>query len=106
MQVDISLSNVKIYNISRVDVVKGQKFKLITDSPDKIEWFSNGDAFLSFVEHDKSADVEATATGRVLVKLFKSDFSGVEKTLEINVLDSIQEPAADLGLSASDPELK
>jgi len=106
MQVDISLSNVKVYNVEKIDVKNGETFKIFTDSTDKIECFSNSDAALSFIEHDKSADVTASGIGKVIVKIFRADLSGIEKTLTINVVDKITDPATDLGLSAGNPELK
>lgn len=100
MQIDISFDFAKIFNIDKfVNVVKGQKFSLITDSALKISFFSNNDPVLAISNTDTSADIEATDVGQSTMLLMDSN-STILKTLIFVVVDSIQEPAANLNASS------
>lgn len=99
MQVDISLDNAKVYNFERADIVLGQKFSLTTDSGIPLRWFADQDAVLAMVVNESSVDIEATGLGESIILIMDTLLNQVKK-LTIKVVDAIQKPAADLGLSS------
>lgn len=105
MQVDVSFSNAKVYDINKFDVVLGQKFLLTTDSADRLRWFSDQDAVLSLSDDGITADVEATGLGESTILLMDGLFTKL-KELTIKVVSAISEPAKSLGLTADAPILK
>jgi hypothetical protein len=111
MQVDVLFEFGKWYNITKggmvdgfsakFDVVKGQKFKIVIDSHEKIVWGSVNDAVLSLTEFDAAVDIEALLTGQSVIFIMNAKFGTLEQ-FDINVVDVIDEPAKDLGLTAGE----
>lgn len=105
MQVDVSFEFAKVYNIDKFDVVTGQKFLLTTDGDGTQRWFADNDAVLNIIQKNNTAAVEATAIGLSTILIMDNSFD-VIKTLAINVVDAIVEPAIDLGTVADSPVKK
>lgn len=105
MQVDVLFDFARVYNINTFDVVKGQKFALLTDLKAHSRWFSDNDPVLSMIVKDNSAEVEATGIGQTSILILGMDLGKLAE-IKINVVESIARPATDLGLSASNPIIK
>ena len=105
MQVDILFDFAKVYNVNTIDVVKGQKFALVTDLKAPSRWFSDNDPVLSMIVKDNNAEVEATGIGKTSILILGMDLAKLTE-IKINVVESIPRPAADLGLTAGDVMLK
>jgi len=106
MQIDILLSNVKVYDINRFDVVLDEKFSLISDdTTTDYRWFSDNDEVLNIVLSSKSsADVTATKEGQSTILIMDSSLA-VIKTLTVSVKKSL-EVATSLNISAGTPVVK
>lgn len=102
MQVDVSFSFAKVYNIEKFDVVLGQKFSIITDYGSPKSWFADNDPVLSITVNGKDADIEATAKGTSIIKFFDAEDQLLKK-ISITVVDAILEPAASLGITSEAP---
>lgn len=105
MQVDVSFQFAKVYDVSSFDVVAGQGFTLTTDAVEGIRWFSDQDPLLDILTKTKSAEVTAKQVGRAEILIMDNGLN-ILKKLNINIVDAIVEPAADLGLSADAPVAK
>lgn len=105
MQADISFEFAKAYNVEKVDVVKDQKFTINTDFTAPSKWFSDNDPVLSLVVDGNSAEGEARELGTSTILIMGENF-GIEKTLTINVVQSIEPMATELSVSAGKVELK
>lgn len=105
MQVDISFDFAKVYNIEKADVVKGQKFSLITDAAPGSKWFADQDEVLSLKVTGSTGEVTAGELGTSTI-LIMDELFAIQKTIVIKVVESIQPMATSLGLSASDAEPK
>lgn len=105
MQIDIILSNARIYDINKVDIVIAEKFSLIPDDTTKdIRLFADNDPVLDIVQNKTSIDVVASDIGMSTILLMNPSMQ-VEKTLYINVVASLT-PATNLNISAEPPVLK
>lgn len=105
MQVDVLFDFGRAYNVNTFDVVKGQKFALVTDLKASARWFSDNDPVLSMTVKDNSAEVEATGIGKTSILILGMDLAPLVE-IKINVVESITRPAIDLGLAASSPVVK
>lgn len=105
MKVDISFDFAKVYDIERADVVKGQKFVLLTDWADNARWFADNDAVLSLNVTGANAALEATAIGTSIILIMGPELDLIKK-LTIQVVDEILEPAKELGATAEAPVSK
>lgn len=105
MQVDILFDFARVYNINTFDVVKGQKFALVTDLKAPSRWFSDNDPVLSMIVKDNSAEAEATELGQTSILILGLDLSKLVE-IKINVVEKIARPVTDLGLTADSPILK
>jgi hypothetical protein len=105
MKVDISLSNARVYDISRADIIKGQKFSLLTDAPDGSTWYADNDPVLSLKVNGSSATVSADAVGTSSILIMDSNRS-ILKELIISVVDAVVPLATQLGLTADAPVQK
>ena len=101
MTVDIAFDFAKVYNIERVDIVKGQNFKLFTDFENG-RFFSDNDEVLSIKPVGTTVHGEALAVGASTILIMDSQLN-IQKNLTINVLDAIVDPAASLGIEAGNP---
>jgi hypothetical protein len=99
MQVDVSFQFAKVFDITKFEVVLGQKFTLFTDSSTAIDWFADKDSVLALTEGDTWTDVEATALGTSIILIMDSGLNAVKK-LTIEVVAAIVEPAKSLNVSA------
>lgn len=102
MKVDVAFSFAKVYDVSRIDVVKGQKFSLVTDFTGVSKWFSDNDPVLDLKVTDNNADVEATAAGTSTVLIMDQN-KAVLKELTIAVVEALAPLATSLGLTADAP---
>ena len=102
MQVDISFEFAKAYNVTKVDIVKGQKFSILTDTEEPTRWFADNDKVLSIDTVGNNSDCVADNLGTSVILIMNPDMQ-IIKELTIKVVDSIVEPAKDLGLSADKP---
>jgi hypothetical protein len=102
MHVDIAFEFAKVYNVEKVDVVKGQHFSLLTSFDPSVKWFSDNDPVLSLKVEGANAEASADNIGTSVIVLVDSEFA-VLKKLTINVVDSIQAMASTLGVSSGDP---
>lgn len=102
MQIDILLSNVKVYDINRVDIIPNQDFTLLTDdtSTDN-RWFSDNDEVLSIEMDNSNANVVATKEGTSTILIMNNSFE-ILKTLTIVVKQTL-ELATSLNISADSP---
>jgi membrane carboxypeptidase/penicillin-binding protein PbpC len=104
MQVDVVFQFAKVYDITRIDVVKGQKFSLETDSVKPLSWFANNDKVLSLDKEGINAEVTASGVGTSTILLM--DGEQAIKKLTISVIEEILPEATSLGLSADEPVSK
>lgn len=104
MQIDIALTNAKIYNIEKADIVKGEEFTLYSDF-DNGRWFSDNDEVISLKVSGKDAEAKANENGTTTILIMDSAFA-IQKTITINVVDEISPMAASLGASAGPPQPK
>lgn len=105
MQVDFIFENARVYNVEKVDVVKGQAFSIYTDQTGATKWFSDNDPVLALTVKGNSADVKANETGSSEI-LIMDENKAVLKTLSIKVVDQIEMPATDLNTEAGEPVIK
>jgi hypothetical protein len=100
-------SNVS-YNIVKLDVKLAEKFEIeIVDQPTPTEWYAKADEVLLIKQNDDGslAQIEATAVGLSKIKIY-NDSDAVIMILEIDVLEKIESPAADLNPTPGQPEPK
>lgn len=102
MKIDVIFDFAKVYDISSLEVVKGQKFSLVSDLTAPARWFSDEDPVLSMKVIGNGAEAEATEIGKTTILILGLDF-GVIGTVEINVVESIPKPATTLGLTPGEP---
>ncbi len=99
MQVNAIFGNVKIYDITKLDVVKGEKFKLTSDAPDGVRLFSSNDPALGISSN--GTDVSADSIGSSELVYVDSNWNRL-KVLTITVVESTEQ-AANLNVSAGEP---
>lgn len=103
MIIDVAFKNAKVFNVQdRIDVVKGEAFTLFTDAPENTRWFTDNDPVLSVKAQGQNAGFSADAIGPSTIFLI-GDADALLKKLQINVVASIEEPAANLNTSAGTP---
>jgi hypothetical protein len=105
MQVDASFQYAKVYDINKMDVVKGQKFDLNTDYNGTSKWFSDNDPVLELKVTGNDAEATAMGIGTSTVLIMDQNKT-VIKELTISVVDSIAPMATSLGLTADTPVKK
>lgn len=100
---DVAFKNAKVFNVQdRIDVVKGEPFSLLTDLPANTRWFSDNDPVLSVNAIGPEATLTADTIGSSTLLLL-DDADALLKKLKINVVASVEEPAANLNTSAGKP---
>lgn len=104
MQVDISFEFAKVYNIEKVDIVKGQKFNLFTDT-EGVRWFSENDPVLSFKVIGKDVEGQAEEIGVSTILIMDAAYA-ILKTLLITVVDAIIPMATSLGATVDETVIK
>jgi len=105
MQVDVVFDFARVYTVdNKIDVVKGQKFSLLTDLIGDSKWFSDNDHVLAIVVTGNNADVEATDIGTSTILIMGLNF-GIHKELTITVVETVDR-AINIGAEAGPPELK
>lgn len=105
MQVDASFQFAKVYDITKIDVVRGQEFTLNTDYSGASKWFSDNDPVLELKVTGNDAKATAIDIGTSTVLIMDLNKT-VIKELTISVVDSILPVATSLGLKADMPVLK
>lgn len=105
MNIDLALSNAKIYGVKKFDIVKGQKFDVYTDNPGPLQFFANNDPALSLQADNTSFSATADNVGAVVILIMDSNFTQLDK-IDINVVDAIIPPAKTLGVTADEPIAK
>lgn len=103
MQIDVSFDFAKVYNIEKVDVVKGQSFSFQADADG--EWFSNNDEVLSLKVIGRDAQATADTIGTTTILILDEAFT-ILKTLTVNVVSEIVQRAVTLGATSGTPVLK
>jgi hypothetical protein len=101
MQVDITFEFAKVYNVEKIDVVKGQKLTINTDFSEPSKWFSDSDPVLSLLVDGASAEAEAKDLGISTILIMNSGFE-IQKTLTIKVVSSIEPMATALDVTAGE----
>jgi hypothetical protein len=111
MLVDIVLKNAKVFNVEHMQIVKGEKFSLLTDATSPIRWFSDNDPVLSIDVLGANADLSADQLGNSTIFIFDSAIPApgqaptLLKNLYIEVV-SATDQAAILNTSAGNPVSK
>lgn len=111
MLVDLILKNAKVFNVEHVQVVKGEKFSLLTDATSPIRWFSDNDPVLSINVSESNADLSADDLGNSTIFIFDSADPApgqpptLLKNLYIEVVSATNQ-AAKLNTSAGNPVSK
>jgi len=106
MKVDVYFDCAAVFDVNEFQVVKGEAFTLISDTPGT--WFSDNDPILAItqVAGDMNATITASEVGKsTLLSMPAGSFSN-QKVLIITVVDSIIQPAVTLGVTAENPEPK
>lgn len=98
MKVDLILSNAKVYDVNRIELVKGESFQLEADTPGK--YFSDNDPVLELtVKSDKVVHGIAADNGTSIIWIVDGN-KQVIKELTISVVAYIEPQATALNLSA------
>lgn len=111
MLVDLILKNAKVFNVEHMQIVKGEKFSLLTDATNPIRWFSDNDPVLSMTVLGQNADLSADDLGNSTLLLLDAAppppgaLPTLLKTLFIEVV-SATDQAAKLNTSAGNPVSK
>lgn len=100
MQVDVTFSNAKVYDINRIDVKLGEKFFLTTNGDGSEDLFSDNDPVLDITTNGTQVSLTASKVGMSRLKWINTAGTGVIKDVVITVMDNILPPASDLGLTA------
>ena len=101
-----TFANAKVYIVNKLDVKLGEKFGVeLIDAPTPTDWFSKADEVLAIKQEGDNALIEATAVGSTKIRIYDSAEHKVLE-LSIEVFESIEPPAVDLGLKAGEPEPK
>jgi hypothetical protein len=105
MQFNIKFDFAEVFNVNKVNVALGQKFKVtVVGSAASGDWYSNNDPVLFIdVDDDRfSAKIESREVGTSRIQI-QQQVGSASATLEINVYDNVP---VNLGLTAGEPELK
>jgi hypothetical protein len=103
MTFDVILNNATAYNVSKMDIKRGEVFTVRLSGIENPEWYSNNDPVLDIREavDGNSAIVTAKAIGDSVIQI-QNDGRVIGK-LYLSIFDTI---ANSLGITASEPELK
>jgi len=103
MTFDVILNNATAYNVSKMDIKRGEVFTVRLSGVESPEWYSNNDPVLDIREavDGSSAIVTAKAIGDSVIQI-QNDGRVIGK-LYLSIFDTI---ANSLGITASEPELK
>lgn len=105
MKLDALFSNAMVFDIqSRIDVLQGQVFTLIMDTPEGIDVYANNDKVLSYEHTATDVVVTASELGESKIR-FMTD-TAITKELLIRVVSEFVRPATDLGITPGVPEPK
>lgn len=110
-QVDITLSNARIYDVKSIEIAKGEKFTLDAIVPsghpiDTIyEVFSNNDGVLNLDVRKNTIKAEAVSEGGSAILLMDSNRQ-IMKTIVVTVMSSITELASTLEFTPEPPVFK
>lgn len=105
MQIDILLSNARVYDIVKADILINEKFSLLSnDSVTETKWFSDNDEVLSMIVNKNNANIVATKEGQSTILIMNNSFE-ILKTLTIVVKQTL-ESAVSLNISADSPVSK
>lgn len=97
MKINVVFDFAKVYDVSRIDVVKGQKFSLEADQDGKI--FSDNDPVLDLKQSGLITDIVAAEVGTSILWMVGAD-KQILKELTISVVDKLDPLATKLNLSA------
>lgn len=106
MQVDLTLSNARVYNIDTIDIKVGEHFFLTTNGDGTEDLFSDNDQVLDIVTSGKGASLTAAEVGTSKLRWMNVAGNAVIKQVTINVMSEILPPASDLNLTSDTPILK
>lgn len=105
--VDAKFSNVEAFSITKLNVVKGEKFRL-TLHPDKegeTKWLFYNDPVLDSKVEGNVAEITAVGVGESEIWIFDTAKVKIME-LFINVYDVLPDPATSLGVKVGNPEPK
>lgn len=103
---NVSLSNVKFYNVTKLDVVKGQHLRIeLFEVTEPNEWTSTNDPVLDIHQEGNVAEVDATALGTSKIYIVNNNFGKIIE-LSIRVVEEINADAVALGVKVEPPVLK
>jgi hypothetical protein len=105
MQFNIKFDFAEVFNVNKIRVALGQKFKVsVVGSAAPGDWYSNNDPVLFIaVEEDRfAANIESRDIGTSRIQI-QQQAGTASATLEIEVYDNVP---VGLGLQAGQPELK
>lgn len=100
-RVDLSLFNVRIYDVTDADIILGQDFSMRVQSQEKLEWFTNNDEVLNLKVTENTAEIKANSVGNCTILLMNSSRQ-IVRSLSIVVVNVIQ-PEADRLEMMADP---
>lgn len=105
MQVNATFDFARIFDISKMEIVKGQAFSLDTAEPGQLKWFSDNDPVLSLEVKGGNAEGKALQVGTSEIIIMSVDYIS-KKKLFISVVDSVSAPAVKLDAQAGAAEPK
>jgi hypothetical protein len=101
MVIDITLSNAKVYDISKVDILLGETFTLNTNGDGSEDITSDHDNVLEITELGPNCKCVAKTVGISTIRWMNQADQVIDK-----VLITVFTPANDLGLTADAPVSK
>jgi hypothetical protein len=104
MKVDVYFEFAAVFDISELQVAKGQKFTLVSDTIGT--WFSDNDPALSIDQKELNAHISADNVGKSILLSMPTGSFESQKKITITVVDAISQPAASLGITADQPQPK
>ena len=105
MNIDFIFGNVRAYNLTSVQVKKGETFYIASDLPENSKWFFDNDQVLSMKVLGKDTEVIAEDAGESTILLMDAKHNILGK-LFVEVVDKIELPASKLEIEQDLIELK
>lgn len=87
MVVDVLFKFAKVYDITKLDVVKGESFSLIANLDPTMHWFSDNDPVL---EITSNTDIVAREVGHSTLLILNETFN-VVKQIDVTVVDGVDQ---------------
>lgn len=91
-RVDLTLSNVRIFDVNSFQVITGQQFSLQTDITGETRWFSDNDPTLNIKVLGNNAEVQTMQEGKCTILIMDTK-KNILKELSIEVFSILPTPA-------------